>query len=316
MKEERVITRADLGIVSMADVKAVPISWIWRPYIPRGAVTLLAGDGGYGKSWMTASIAADLSQGRPLPGQEAQPAQRILMFSAEDGLGQVMRPKLELLGADVGRIGASDKGFVVSEGHRDQIIGMVRDYDIAIVFVDPLVVYFGGKRDMFRANETREAMGLLTDVAKETSAAVVAVHHVRKSSSGSLQQKVMGSGDFVNSVRSVLLVDISKGGQRYMTHVKSNWAATGPSLAYQFGPKGFQWQGLYDEESAGPKINRNKRGEVAKWLRVRLAGGPVPSSVILKEAEALGYCGSLQRARKEVGVKSETRDRVAVMMLE
>lgn len=274
----------------LSTVQAIPLQWLWKPYIPKGAVTLIAGDGGYGKSWMTCALAADLSQGRALPGQPAMEPQRVLMISAEDGLGEVTRPKMDLLGANMDNIVCSDEGFTITPDTRAHLARIITEFDAAVVFLDPLVVYMGGKVDMFRANETRDMMNLLVEVAKHTKTALVAVHHVRKSGEGSMQNKVMGSADIVNGVRSTLLVDVSKGGQRYMSHVKSNWAANGPQLAYRFSSKGFEWQGLYEDVGeVKPKVSRNKRGAAIQWLREKLAAGPVPSEVLFTDAEVEGF---------------------------
>lgn len=291
-----------LKFVNLSTVQAKPIQWLWHPYIPKGALTILAGDGGYGKSWMTCALAADLSQGRPLPGQEPLPPQRILMLSAEDDIGEVIRPKMDLLQANMGNIEIFDQGFILNEEIRDDLIEAIEKYDAAMVFLDPLVVYMGGKVDMFRANETRAVLNVLREVALRTKVAVVAVHHVRKSGEGSAQNKIMGSADFVNGARSTLLVDISKGGQRYMSHVKSNWAANGPTMAYRFGKQGFEWQGQYD---VGPaevaEVSRTPRGEAGRWLREQLRDGPLPAAELIARAENAGF-SERTLARAKVGV--------------
>jgi hypothetical protein len=288
------------NFVSLATVEEKPIHWAWKPYIPRGALTMLIGDGGYGKSWLTCAVAADLSTGRALPGQEPLPPQKILMVGAEDGLGQVIKPKMRLLKANVDNIVASDRGFTLDKSSMIHLVRHIKEYDVAIVFFDPLVVYLGGKVDMFRANEARSMLTLLRDVAADTDTAIVAVHHVRKSGEGTQQHKVMGSADFVNGVRSTLLVDISKGGQRYMAHVKSNWSKNGPTLAYNFGENGFQWQGEYSgTPDSGHEISKTARGVVQDWLREQLKGGPRAAMEMITLAADLGYSErTLSRAKQ------------------
>lgn len=288
---------------NLADVQVKEIEWVWKPYIPRGALTMLMGDGGYGKSWLTCSLAADLSAGRPLPGQVALNPQRILMIGAEDGLSQVIKPKMISLRANMLNIDASDKGFEINGKALSYLVKRIRDYDAAIVFMDPLVVYMGGRIDMHRANEARSVLNLLSEVAQDTNTAIVVVHHVRKSGDGPAQHKVMGSADFVNGVRSGLLVDISKGGQRYMAHVKSNWAANGPTLAYTFGSEGFKWLGEYAQTDTEdkPQISKTKRGEVQNWLRVSLSEGPVQASEMMQAALENGY-NERTIARAKLGI--------------
>ncbi len=291
----------------LRDVKSVKVKWLWEPYIPKGALTLIMGDGGYGKSWMTCALAADLSAGRALPGQDPLPPQRVLMVSAEDGLSQVVKPKMEMLQANMDNIQASDQGFTLNGDAMVHLVRYIKDYDVAIAFFDPLVVYMGGKIDSYKANEVRGMMNMLAAVARDTETAIVAVHHVRKSSEGSaLQHKVLGSADFINGVRSGLLVDVSKGGQRYMAHVKSNWAANGATLAYSFGQNGFAWDGLYDGSlhDDTPQVSLRPRGQVAAWLKVQLRDGPVSAVEMLQRAGQENFSETtVQRAKKGI-VKS------------
>lgn len=285
--------------VTLSDVEVTPIEWLWKPYIPKGALTLLIGDGGYGKSWLTCALAADLTRGVALPGQDAVRPQKVLMISAEDGISQVIKPKMILLGADMAHIHASDRGFELDADSMTHLVRNIKEYDVAVVFLDPLVVYLGGKVDMFRSNEVRPWLTQLGDVAKNTNTAIVAVHHVRKAGEGNTQHRAMGSADFVNGVRSTLLVDVSKGGQRFMAHVKSNWAANGPTLAYTFGAEGFSWQGEFDGSAADShKVSTTRRGAIEDWMKDQLKDGPVLAARMLDAAMEYGYSDrTLARAK-------------------
>ena len=74
------------------------VSWLWHPYIARGKLTILEGDPGFGKSWLTCALAAGVSHGRGLPGAEPFEPGNVLMLSAEDGLGDTLRPRLDAVG--------------------------------------------------------------------------------------------------------------------------------------------------------------------------------------------------------------------------
>lgn len=292
------------GFQQLSDVQVKGVDWLWKPYIPRGALTLLMGDGGYGKSWATCAIAADLSQGRALPGQDALPPQKVLMIGAEDGLAQVIKPKMIALDANMDNIRASDKGFVIDGKAIAHLVRHIEEYDAAVVFFDPMVVYMGGKIDMNRSNETRSVLTLLSEVAQNANVAIVAVHHVRKSNEGSSQHKVMGSADFINGVRSGLLVDVSKAGQRYMAHIKSNWAANGPTLAYNFSGDSFQWSGEYTGQTdSAPEISLRPRGMAVQWVKDLLRAGPLPAMEVMAQANAANIPErTLTRAKRGVVV--------------
>lgn len=301
----------------MTDVEETPIQWLWAPYIPRSGLTLLIGDGGFGKSTLTCSLAADLSRGRALPGQEAHPPMSILMLSGEDDFEHVIKHKLRLLDADMSRIAGFDEGFKLTPACVKRIIDTMRKVDATVVFLDPLVVYMGGDVDMHKANETRAVIKQLNEVAKETSTAIVIVHHVRKGGAVNLQHKAMGSADLVNSARSTLLVDISKSGQYYMAHVKSNWSKKGPTIAYNFDGESFHWQGEYiGEEADGHEISKTPRHKAKSFIIATLKDGEVPASEIVARAADEGINErTLMRAKKGVA-RSEQREHQWVWVLE
>jgi DNA repair protein RadA/Sms len=286
----------------LSNVKTRPINWLWKPYIPRGAMTMIVGDGGYGKSWMTCAIAADLSSGRALPGQEPLAPQRVLMISAEDGVSQIIKPKMEVLAADMSRIAAIDEGFSLNPRIVERISLAVKEFDVAVVFFDPMVTYLGGGVDMFKANETRVVLAQLDAIAKANDIAVVGVHHVKKAAGAIAQHKSLGSVDFVNGVRSTLLVDISKTGQYYMSHVKANWIKKGPSLAYDFTGDRFMWQGEYDTSGfEAHELSMTPRGKAKAFLVHVLRDGAVHAIDVLLMGKEEGLSErTLDRAKKGV----------------
>ena len=62
--------QADL--VCLADIEPRPIDWLWTDRLAAGAVSVLSGDPGSGKTWVALAIAAGLSRGRsPAPSPPA-----------------------------------------------------------------------------------------------------------------------------------------------------------------------------------------------------------------------------------------------------
>jgi len=284
----------------MSTVKATPIPWLWKPYIPKGATSMIIGDGGYGKSYMTCAIAADLSAGRPLPGQKkGKDPQKILMISAEDGIAPVFKPRLDALQANMDNIAVYDEGFTVNPEMTKRVLAAVREFDAAIVFFDPMVVYMGGEVDSFKANEVRSILTQLNSIAKQENIAIVGVHHVKKSG-GDGQHRANGSVDFANGVRSMLLVDVTKTGQYYMKHVKSNWHKKGGTLAYNFNEDRFTWQGEFEARDEA-EVSRTPRGKAKAFLIATLKDGPVPSLDVLRMAKEEGLTEiTIRRAKKGV----------------
>ena len=57
-------------IKSMAEVHAVDVEWLWKPYLPRGKVSIIRGMPGDGKSMFVMALIAALTTGRPLFNEE------------------------------------------------------------------------------------------------------------------------------------------------------------------------------------------------------------------------------------------------------
>lgn len=298
-----------LPYVILSKVPAAKTQWLWYPYMPRRGLTSIVGDGGYGKSTMVCGIAAALSRGDPLPGQGPMPPQRILMLSAEDGVSEIIKPRLEKLNADMDKIAVYDEAFNLNPNMIERIGAAMKEFDAAIAFLDPLVAYVGSGTDMYKPNEVRDILKRLDKVSKENNAAFVIVHHIKKGMVSSSQHKTLGSVDFVNGVRSMLLVDISKSGQYYVSHVKANWSQKGPDLAYQITDDTFEWQGVYDNGPDTPEISRTPRNKAKNWIVNQLRDGPKPALDVIEAAHKEGINErTLNRAKKEVAQSYQTRE--------
>jgi RecA-family ATPase len=210
-------------------------------------------------------IAAAVSQGYGLPGMDGIPpgkqehGQPVLYLSAEDGLADTLRPRLDAAGADCAHIHAltgwrEKKGETITTGSvtladLSVIEATMAQYSPALVIIDPLQAYLGAKTDMYRANEVRPLLAALVLLAEQYHCAVVCVRHLSKASQSRAIYRGLGSIDFTAAARSVLLVgeepqDRRAGGEaaeplvsrRVLAHSKSSLAPKGPSLVFGLLP--------------------------------------------------------------------------------
>jgi len=110
----------ELNIINMDYVQTEQVNFLWRPYIAYGKITIVQGDGGEGKTTMMLAIAAAITTGASLPGQDISassvgasvslnvPAD-VIYQTAEDGLGDTIKPRLIQLGADCSRVHVIDE---------------------------------------------------------------------------------------------------------------------------------------------------------------------------------------------------------------
>lgn len=294
------------GLRNMADVESEPVEFIWFPYLPRAKLIMLEGDPGLGKSWISMDIASRLSTGEPWPEErERRAPARVLMLSAEDGLGDTLRPRLEALGANMSMIFASEEGFTLSPEGLKKLESTMAQTAAAIVFLDPIVGYMGGKIDMHRQNEVRELMSAMAQVARRTGASIIGVRHLRKAGTQGRQGRSIydgiGSIDFTAAARSVLQVGQLKDGSTYMAHIKHNLSAEGRALGYRVNEGHFEWSGQVDwgvaEVSRGRKTSTVPRVDVGGTLFGILRDGPQPAARVIELALAAGI--SMARLQKE-----------------
>lgn len=307
-----------------ADVHAEQVDWLWADRIPRGAVTILAGDPGLGKSILTCELAARVSRGQAItPGGSGEPG-RVLMLTAEDSLGAVVRPRLELAGADLGRValdeGAGDAPLTLPSGLAT-LAAWMREHRPALVVIDPVVAFLDGDLNPHRDADVRRALRPLADLAAETAAAVVAVMHFNKAQGAQPLYRLSGSIGFAGAARSMLVFGRRPDAEdsdptRVVAVAKSSYAALAASVELSLTvPAGAAhptvgWRGEVPGTTAadllrphGDAEDRSALDEAVEWLRGELGDGERPAGEVQSAARSAGVAvKTLRRARERVGV--------------
>ena len=95
----------ELKLISMRDIQKEDVQWLWYPYLPRGKLTIVQGDPGEGKTTFVLAVISALTRGEPLLecGQAPEPV-NVIYQTAEDGLADTIKPRLEAAGADCARV--------------------------------------------------------------------------------------------------------------------------------------------------------------------------------------------------------------------
>jgi stage III sporulation protein SpoIIIAA len=99
-------------------VKVERVSWLWQDRIPLGKLTVLEGHPGTGKSTFTIELAACVTTGTALLDGPQLPPADVLILTAEDGLADTVRPRLEAAKGDATRVHVVD-GIVTDDGGLD-----------------------------------------------------------------------------------------------------------------------------------------------------------------------------------------------------
>ena len=100
-------------IIRMSEVDTQTVEWLWEPYIPFGKVTIVQGNPGEGKTTFALRLAAACTTGGTLPGMKPLPPFQVIYQTAEDGLGDTVKPRLIEAAADLDRV------LVIDEAKRE-----------------------------------------------------------------------------------------------------------------------------------------------------------------------------------------------------
>lgn len=323
-------------VTRLADVAPESVSWLWPGRIPRGKLTILEGDPKVGKSTLALDLAARISTGSAMPdGHQLDGPGSVVLMTAEDGLADTVRPRLDAAGADVFRVFAwrsmptqddDDKPGPPRPPSIPQDLDFLRSLVVkrcaALVIVDVLAAYLGSGVDGHRDQDVRRALMPLAQVAEETGAAVVVIRHLTKSGGSNALYRGMGSIGIAGAARSILLAAVDPedgtGSRRVLAVSACNVAAPVPALGYHLeadderGCSRIVWDGPSTHTSASllaapaSEDERCERDEIARILSGLVEHtGSVPVAEARRAIHAAGYTPSdstLRRAARLAGL--------------
>lgn len=312
----------NLKLINMEQVEIEKIDWLLYPFIPFGKVTIVQGDPGEGKTTMVLQIIAKLTKGEAvLPSDSDESALEkktmvlepvnVIYQTAEDGLGDTIKPRLLSAGADCSRvmvIDDNDQALTMMDARLEEAIIQTK---ARLVVLDPIQGFLGTDVDMHRANEIRPLMKRVAMLAEKYHCAIILIGHMNKNSNGKSSYRGLGSIDFQAAARSVLIVGRIKDEPdiRVVCHVKSSLAPEGKSIAFRLDKDtGFEWIGEYDI-SADDLLSGDNRGQkihaAKEFLQEVLTSGSVAQTKVAEEAESRGIKKkTLWNAKKELEIES------------
>ena len=314
-----------------SDIRAEPITWLWEGYLPEGKLTLLAGDGGAGKSTIAFSLAATITTGGAWPdGTRCNTAGNVLIWSSEDDPADTIKPRLMAAGSD-------ERRYSIIKGVRDEKgiscpFDAGRDMDalresvqriggVSLLIIDPIVSAIVG--DMHKANDVRRSLQPIVDFALETNCAVLGISHIAKGTQGRKSaERVIGSQAFTALARMVLMAAKDDNSEtRVFTRVKTNNSRDTGGFGYSIEALALDrgiiatrvvWGEALDGSSrsilAEVEIEdsdaKSKRARAKQFLLESLGNGPAASKELIEHArEGYGISpNTLRRAKDELGI--------------
>lgn len=301
-----------LKIISMDQVPIEEVQWLWYPYIPYGKLTIIHGDPGEGKTTLILRLAALLSQGESLPCDDRpQEPVKIIYQTAEDGLGDTIKPRLLAGDADCAQIKVIDETEASLTLLDERVEQAISETGARVMILDPVQAYVGTGVDMNRANEVRTVLAQLSRIAEKYKCAMILVGHLNKAQGTKSQYRGLGSIDFQAAARSVLIVGRvkEKPEVRVMAHEKSSLAPEGEPVAFELSAdNGFRWLGHYDIsiDDLLSGVSREKKSDLAeKLIRDCLSDGRYPQQALMDKAKRMDISKRIiDEVKKRLNVRS------------
>ncbi len=220
-----------------------PTKWLYDGRMPAGAITLLAGREGIGKSTIAFDIAAQLTRGE-LPGRYYGKPQNVGVVASEDAWESVILPRLVAARADLSRVHrlevqtADDTMETISAPNDLQ---RLRDVcavlDIRLLIVDPIMSVISGTLDTHKDREVRQALDPLSRFAADSGVGILGLIHVNKSSTTDPLNSIMASRAFTAVARSVLYCildpECEQEDNYLFGHPKCNVGPKQPTIGYR-----------------------------------------------------------------------------------
>ena len=227
----------------------------------------------------------------------------VIYKTAEDGMGDTIKPRLVEAGADLSRVMVIDDTEEALTLSDDRIEKAVRQNHVRLVIIDPVQAFIGADVDMNRANEVRPVFRKLGMIAEKTGCAIVLIGHLNKSSGTQSTYRGLGSIDIMAAVRSLIFIGKVRKDPttRVLIHEKSSLAPPGETMAFKLGDEeGFRWVGAY-EISADELLD----GKEGKATETKLERGAKLIRELLADKKEISI-RELDEKAKEQGISGRT----------
>ncbi len=310
----------ELRIISYADIEPEEVRWLWKDRIPLGKLTNIQGNPGVGKSYVICDMIARVTKGAGCPDGSTMMQGEVIYFTSEDGAGDTIRPRLDLLGANPKKAHHFD---CVEKDGEDLGFDLVRDLgkldrlladnpNIRLLVFDPLTAFFGGKVDSHKNADVRRMLGPLKRLMEERNVAIIGINHLNKAEMKAVHRG-QGSIAINAQARAVWQVceDPDDPNRRLFLPVKMNLAKSS-GLAFRINNNGLFWdEGSVDmtaDEAEANNPNRDDAGrldEAKEWLQTLLEKEGLPAKEVHSQARKDGLSSrTIIRAKQVLKIRS------------
>ena len=203
-------------LLPATEMTSRPHDWLWKHYLARGELHLIAGSPGVGKTTLALKIVATVTRGELWPDGERAPAGYCIIWSGEDQIETTLRPRLQAMNADLSRVlfvgmavdpDTQRERFFDPASDLNQLRRAIIDEldgEVALILLDPISATIVG--DSHKNAEVRRSFLPVQALAADFNCAVLGITHFAKASEKrDAVERVLGSVAFTAGPRMVLV---------------------------------------------------------------------------------------------------------------
>lgn len=311
-----------LTLIPMKDVEEKEPEWLVRGYIPKAQISILAGDGGSGKTTAWCAITAAISDGKfcflegDVPFSSGEP-KKVLFFSSEDSAEYTLRGRLRRNGANLENIysmSISDERFQDLKFDSPLLEALIKEHRPELVVFDPIQSFIPPETQMGQRNAMRACLNPLIGLGEQYGVTFLIIVHTNKQSGMWGRKRIADSADIWDIARSVLIAgEADNTGLRYISHEKCNYGPQKQTVLFRLDSGAVEFAGFSPKKDkdfvmAAAEVTRQapQREDAKTFILDYLKGGEVETSELDAAMKAMGISNrTLERAKSEL--KNEGR---------
>ena len=293
-------------------------TWLVPGWIPEGQITLLASDGGVGKTTLWCDIVSAISSGKPCildpPGYTRKP-EKVCFLTTEDSVRKKLKKKLRLSGANMKNIITPDFLNDKDGQLRDMKFGsdkmkrFLSRYKFVLCVFDPVQGFVPPEINMGSRNAMRDCMAPLISLGEEYGTTFLVVCHTNKRKGAYGRDRIADSADLWDIARSVIMAGFTEDqGIRYLSNEKNNYTELQETILFSIDQdgliqhKGTSWKRDKDYMAdAAAATSAPKRDDCKEYILHALddAGGSMKTKDLEEQAKEAGYSYRTTRRAKD-----------------
>ncbi len=316
----------DIKIRCASGIEPESVEWLWKDWLAKGKLAVLAGQAGTGKTTICIKLAATISKGGEFPDGTSSPIGSILVWSGEDGIEDTLVPRLMAADADLSKIHFLNdvidnfemRSFNPAIDMQNLLIQASSIPDLALLIIDPIVNAVAG--DGNSNNIVRKALQPIVDFAAKRNCAVIGISHFSKGGQGKDPlERVTGSvayGALARVVMSAAKVNDGDVSKRILCRTKNNLGKDDGGFEYDIQQRKVKdeifssyviWGDALEgsaSELLVETIDESSYG-CSEFLEELLASGRLDYRSIMHEGQNCGFNkDQLNRAKRKLKIQS------------